>query len=495
MHPIKKLAGETVIYGLSSIIGRLLNWLLVPLYVRLFVPEVYGIVTNMYAYVAFLIVILTYGMETGYFRYSNKDNDNKKVYTTALLSLFVTSFIFIFLCINLADNIAVLIKYPKHSEYIVWLAVTVGIDAFSCIPFAKLRKENRPVRFATIKFINIGLNIGFNLFFLILCRNIYTGNPNSVIKYIYSPEIGVGYVFISNLIASAITLLLLSPDIFSYKIVFDFKIWKKMLVYSFPLLIVGIAGMTNQNIDKILLRYLLPAAANPMRQLGIYGANYKIAILMAMFIQAFRYSFEPFFFSYSDKTDSKKIYSQIMKYFIIIGLIIFLGITLYIDIVKLFIKENYYSGLRVVPIVLLAIFFQGIFYNLSLWYKLNDLTKYGAYLSIIGAIITIVINIVFIPEYGYMASAWAVLICFVTMTVLSYFLGQKHYPVDYNIKSFFFYLILALGIFFINYNLEFSVLLNKLLFNTLLFFVFLIVVFVKEKPKNFISVIKDRFRK
>lgn len=484
MNPFKKLAGDTVIYGMSSIIGRFLNWWLMPLYVALFAPEVYGIVTNLYSYVAFFMVFLTYGMETGFFRFASKSAEPEKVYSTSMVSLFITSSFFLLLVISLKGKISNLINYPEHPEYILWLAIILAIDAFSAIPFARLRLNNRPVKFATIKIINIGFNIGFNLFFLLLCPKLIADNPDSFVNYIYSENIGVGYVFISNLLASIATLIFLLPEILKISFYFDIQLLRKMLSYSFPILIVGIAGIINLNIDKILIPFLIPANKDPMGQLGIYGAVVKIAVLMNMFIQAFRYAFEPFFFSQAETKDDKKIYADIMKYFVIFGLLIFLGMILYIDVIKLIIANPAYAeGFSIIPLILLANLFFGIYFALSMWYKLTDLTRYGAYIAIIGAIITIVLNVLLIPVYGYKGSAFTVLICFFTMMLISYFLGQKYYPIPYNLKHIGFYFLLA-GIIF-TASLFTSKLhpFVKFSLNTVFMFMFMYSVFMLEKRK------------
>ncbi len=483
MNTYRKLASDTAIYGMSSIIGRFLNWWLVPYYSRLFLPEVYGVVTNLYSYVAFFLVFLTYGMETGFFRFASRSEQPEKVYSTSVLSLFGTSFLFILFIVLFKDNLASLIRYEEQSEYILWLGIIVGVDAFTSIPFAKLRLDNRPIRFASIKLVNIALNIGFNLFFLSLCPYLLRHNPGSVVSLIYSPEIGVGYVFISNLLATTVTLLLLLPEILKIKFDFDRSLLFKMLGYSFPILIVGLAGMVNQNIDKILIPFLIPEGRDPMYQVGIYGANYKIAVLMNMFIQAFRYAFEPFFFSRGTAKDDKQVHAVIMNYFVIFGLLIFLGIMLYIDLVKILIDPLYHEGLKIVPIILMANLFLGIYYALSLWYKLVDKTRYGAYIALVGAAITLGMNIVLIPLIGYMGSALAVFTCFLVMMVISYVLGQKYYPISYDLKSIFLYTGLAVSLYAVStFSQTFTPLL-KYGFNTGLLLVFLVVIFFREKNR------------
>lgn len=481
MNPFKKLAGDTAIYGVSSIVGRFLNWWLVPYYSFLFAPEVYGVVTNLYSYVAFLLVFLIYGMETSFFRFASKSDDPEKVYSTSLISLFFTSVSFVLLASVFRADIAAWINYPNHPEYILWLAMILGMDAFTAIPFARLRLNNRPVKFAVIKLINIGFNIGFNLFFLSLCPRVIENNPESVVNLIYSADIGVGYVFISNLLASAITLVLLLPEIFRVSLRFDKKLLMQMLSYGFPILIVGLAGMVNQNIDKVLIPFLVPDEQNPMFQVGIYGANYKLAVLMNMFIQAFRYAFEPFFFARGGSKDDPKVYATVMKYFVIFGLIIFLGMVLYIDIIKVIIDPQYHSGLKVVPVILMANLFFGMYFTLSLWYKLKDMTRYGAYMALTGATITLVLNFALIPVMGYMGSAIAVFVCFLTMMIVSYVLGQKHYPVPYNTKRIGTYFLIAGILFAVSWFSGRLSPLYKYLIHTVLLSTFLVSVFIFEK--------------
>jgi len=491
----KRLAGETAIYGLSSILGKLLNWLLLPLYVRIFAPAEYGIVTNLYAYVAFLLVILTYGMETGFFRFSHKTGDAPKVFTTGMQSVLITSLLFLLLIITFLPSLSRQMGYEGMERFVLILAIIVSIDAFTALPFARLRQENRPLRFAFIKLAGIGINIFMNLFFLVFCRLRYLEDTGDFFARLYQPEIGIGYIFYVNLASSIVTLILLTPHIFSRGGTFDFRLLKQMLVYSFPLLIVGIAGQINQNLDKLILPYLLPESVDAFAETGIYGANYKLAILMTMFIQAFRYAFEPFFFSRSENSiDTKKLYADIMNYFIVFGLFIFLGVMLYIDVVKLFIEERYYSGLSVVPVVLIANLFLGIFYNLSLWYKLLDKTKYGAGLALLGSAITLFINILFVPQYGYLASAWAALFCYLVMMTVSYFIGKKYYPVPYNIRRAGIYFLLTTALFLLSQLHGIDNLLLKLLVNTALIGVFVFIVVRLEGFKLQRLILRKRIR-
>ncbi|MDD4107784.1 MAG: oligosaccharide flippase family protein [Prolixibacteraceae bacterium] len=489
MNPFKKLAGDTAIYGMSSIVGRFLNWWLVPYYSFIFIPEIYGVVTNLYSYVAFFLVLLIYGMETSYFRYASRSPVPEQVYSTSLISLFATSLSFIILVSAFKQDIATFINYPDHPEYIFWLAIILGIDAFTAIPFARLRLNNRPVKFAVLKLISIGFNIGLNLFFFSVCPKILQSNPESFINVFYSRDIGVGYVFIANLLSSLLTLILLLPEIYKVTLNFNSGILKQMLNYGFPILIVGLAGMVNQNIDKILIPFLVPEDQNPMFQVGIYGANYKLAVLMNMFIQSFRYAFEPFFFSRDSSGDDKQIYGRVMKYFVILGLSIFMGMVLYLDIIKIIIDEGYHEGLRVVPVILMANLFYGVYFVLSLWYKLKDLTRYGAYMALTGAFITLALNILLIPLFGYTGSAIAVFVCYFTMMVMSYLWGQKYYPVPYDLKRLGIYFGIATASYGISLITSgFSDVLKYTLNSVvLLFFIYLVFNLEKKEIKSLFS--------
>jgi O-antigen/teichoic acid export membrane protein len=479
--PLKKLAGQTAVYGLSSIVGRLLNYLLVPLYTSLFAPEVYGIVTELYAYITFLLILLTYGMETGFFRFAQDKSIFDKVYSSVLTSITVSSALFIGILLLFLKPIANLMEYQANPEYILWLGLIVALDAIISIPFAKLRQQNKAIKFSIIKLINIGITIGLNLYFLILCPKLSISDPDSILLSLYSAKIGVGYVFISNLIANLLTLIILLPEVFNVKFSFDKVLLKKILLYSLPLLLAGFAGMINETLDRVILKYLTPESMNPMEQLGIYGANYKLAILMTLFIQMFRYAAEPFFFSNKNEANVKELYAKATKYFIICGLMIFLGVMFYIDFIKYFIDKDYHEGLKVVPILLLANLFLGIFFNFSIWYKLNDMTKYGAYLAIFGAIITIVLNVVLVPIFGYVGSAWATLICYFSMMVLSFYWGQKYYKVPYNLLNAGFYFLLAAVIYALSIYLRPESQTLVYLVNTGLLAIFVCIFVVKEK--------------
>ena len=450
MSIIKKLVSQTAIYGLSSVIGRLLNFLLVPLYTGIFAPEEYGVLSELMVVVAFDMVVLTYGFETAFFHFTNKENDSEKVLSTGFISLLTSSILFLFIASNHSQNIANLLRVPEHPNFINWLVWILVLDVLTTLPFAKLRVCDRAWRFAFIKLTNITVNIGLNLFFYLLCPYLLKQEiALEIINGIYDPNVGIGYIFISNLIASSVMLILLSPEIFKLKFSFDFQIWKKMIKYGFPLLIGGLAYVTNEMVDRLLLEYLLPADT-ATAQVGIYSACYKVAIFMSLFIQAFRYGAEPFFFAQAQKKDAKEQYEIVMRYFIAFTAFIFLSINLFIDIIKHFIQdEAYHAGLDVVPILLLANLFLGMYYNLSVWYKVSEKTRFGAYLSLAGAAITIGLNILLIPTMSYMGSAWATLICYASMCVMSYVFSRRHYPISYNWKYISFYMISALSLFYI----------------------------------------------
>ena len=463
MNPLKKLASQTAIYGLSSVIGRLLNYLLVPLYTRYFLPEEYAVVIEMYAYVAFLVIVLTYGLETAFFRFSKKENDGKVVYSTALISLIISSFIFVLLMFVGSSSIANYLGYGIEPRFIQWFAIIVGLDAISSISFAKLREEEKAVRFVTIKLFSIFINIGLNLYFIM------------------HKGFGVEYIFISNLISSIFTILCLVPEMVKVKFTFDKILWKKMMIYALPLLIAGLAGTTNETVDRILLKQLLPNQETALYELGLYGAFYKLSIIMILFIQTFRFAAEPFFFAQHKQKEDRKIYADVMKYFTIVTIVIFLAVTIFYDFVIDFLGTAYHDerGFLTVSILLLANLFLGIFFNLSIWYKLTEKTIFGAYLAIFGAIITLVLNFILIPKIGFVGSAWATLICYFSMIVVSYFIGQKHFPIPYQVGRISAYLFSMLGIYFLVYNHYFNLGINSLLLLGFIIFVYLL-----EKPKS-----------
>ena len=449
MNQIKKLAGQTLIYGLSNMLARFLNYLLVPLHTLVLGKFFYGKLTFIYSSTAILLVILTYGLETGFFRFaSKKDEKYESVLGTSLYSIIFTTTIFLFLSFIFKQQWVNYFNLDNH-RIVIYFILIISFDVINAIPFAKLRIDERPVKFMIIKVAGIGINIFFNLFYLYVCRKFYQAGADNFLASIYNPDLVLDYVLIANLISSAVTFLLLTPEIFKVKIHFDFTLLKRLLHYSYPILFIGLAGMLNDNIDKLLIPKLINHP-NPVEQLGIYGANFKLSILMVLFIQMYRYAAEPFFFKSAENLDAKKLYGKIMTYFIIFGLLIFLGVNFYLDILKHFINKEFWEGLKVVPILLFAKLLFGILFNLSIWYKVTDRTKFGVLIAGTGAIITIIANIVLIPRIGYYGSALASLASYIVMLIISYYLSRKFYPISYEFKKIGLYVLIALGLYIIS---------------------------------------------
>lgn len=470
-NPIKSLAGQTAVYGMGTIVPRLLNYMLVPIYTRVFEDQAtYGQITELYAYIAFLMVFLTYGMETAFFRYAQK-NDPKKVFNTTMSAILLTTAVFLLFVFLFYNSIAHWMQYSGNSEYILIVALIVAFDAVSAIPFAMLRKLNKARKFAIIRLVNVFLTVGLNLLTIIAFPVFFT----QMAMQWFGNETGlVIWVFISNFLASVLSLLMLGSLFRSFKWSFDSVLLKAMLRYAWPILVIGLAGMVNEMLDKILLKYLLKPEEQPMVQLGIYGANYKLGVLMTLFIQMFRFAAEPFFFAEAEKKDAPHLFARVMNYFVIVGLLIFLVVMLYMDIFKILIGERYREGLYIVPIVLMANLVNGVYYNLAIWYKLTDRTLSGAYIALGGAVITIALNVLLIPSFGYHGAAWTRLLTYVLMMLVSFYWGQKVYKIPYNVGRLLVYAAVALLLFFVsNYFIAFSPVVNIAL-NTLIigFFAF-----------------------
>ena len=472
MASMKTLAKDTAIYGLSSIIGRFLNYLLTPLYTYKLTAASggFGVITNVYAYTALLLVILTYGMETAFFRFANKDGeDPKKVFSTALWSVFTTSVVFVALVLGFIGPVSDFMGYPDHPFFIWSMAIVVALDAFQSIMFAYLRYSKRPLRFAFLKLLFIFLNIGLNLLFFVALPWLFARSPELVGK-IYDPAVGIGYAFGINLFCTSSITFFFWKEIRCMRDGFDFSLLKRMLNYAWPILLLGIAGSLNQSADKIIFpKVYLGADGNA--QLGIYAAGFKIAMIMAMITQAFRYAYEPFVFGSSreKEADQKETYSKGMKYFIIFTLLAYLCVVGYMDILRYIVNKDYWDGLKVVPIVMAGELMMGIYFNLSFWYKLIDKTIWGAVFSGIGCLVLIAINVLLIPKFGYMACAWGGVAGYGISMLLSYFVGQKYYPIDYKIRDIGIYALLAAVIFaamtFVNGRLS---MIPALLANTVL---------------------------
>ena len=474
---MKSLAKDTAIYGLSSIIGKFLNYLLVPLYTYVLArTDDYGIVTNLYAWTALLLVLLTYGMETGFFRFANReDYDARTVYKTAYMTLLISSALFTMLVVIFHQPLANALGYPDHSEFVEMMFATVAIDAFACIPFAYLRYQKRPIVFAALKLLFVLLNIGFNILFLVVL------GKNDVF-----------YVFLSNILATTIQTLCLLPMTMPRGGRFDGQVLKDMLRYSLPLLVLGVAGIMNQTLDRILFPYLY-TGDDAQAQLGIYGACFKVAMVMMMFTQAFRYAYEPFVFAKHKDRQSVEAYADAMKYYIIFSYLILLGVIFYLDIFRYIVSSAYWEGLKIVPVVLWTYVFQGIYFNLSFWYKLTDETKWGAWFSLIGLAITLILQIVGVPLIGYWASCGSSLVCYFVIMLLSYFIDQKKAPIPYDLKRIGQYTVLTLGLLAEYYALRLYYIHNMWLLmavGTLLIGIYLFVLTRKDFPLQ--NVLRNR---
>ena len=475
------MAKDTAIYGMSSIVGRFLNYLLVPLYTTKLTVESggYGVITNIYSYVALLLVILTYGMETAFFRFANKQDENpQRVYSSILISVGSTSLMFILLMLAFLPQVSSFIGYADHPEYVGVMAVCVAIDAFQTIPFAYLRHRKKALKFAALKLLFIVLNIALNLAYFVLLPALYKNHPDTI-GLIYDPSIGVGYAFFINLFCTAIITLFFRKELTGFKYVFDRRLMRRILSYSWPILLLGITGILNQTADKILFPFIY-AGSDATAQLGIYGAASKVAMIMAVITQAFRYAYEPFVFGKTGDRDNAATQAQAMKFFIIFTLLAFLAVIAYLDILKYIIAPGYWSGLQVIPIVMAAEIMMGVYFNLSFWYKLTDRTIWGAVFSGIGCAVLVAVNIIFVPRFGYMACAWAGFAGYGTAMLLSYFVGRHYYPVPYPLKRICAYVLLAAAIFSIYTFVRFDNIYIDLLLRTALLVAFLTVVIKVE---------------
>lgn len=479
-NPIKSLAGQTVVYGMGTILPRLLNYFMVPLYTRVFEREVYGQVTELYAYVAFLMVLLTYGMETAFFRYAQK-HDARRVFNASMSIITITSAVFLLLLLVFYVPVSNWMQYEGNSEYVLFIGLIVTLDVLTAIPFAMLRKLNKARRFSVIKLLNVSVNIGLNLLFIIvmpqksavMAEQLFGNGPDLLV-----------WVFISNIAASFLSLSMLAPSFRTFRFSLDLTLLRPMLQYALPVLVVGIAGMVNEVIDKIILKYLLPDSAEAMAQLGVYGANYKLGVLMTLFVQMFRYASEPFFFAEAEKRNAPQLFARVMNYFVLSCLVIFLMVVFYLDLFKHFIGKDYHDGLGIVPIILMANLFYGVFYNLSIWYKLTDRTGDGAYISIAGAAVTITLNVMLIPVLGYHGAAWAHFGCYLLMMTASYVLGQRVYPIPYQTGRLVFYILFAAVLYYVSTLFGEQTLWIRYTVNTTMFLVFAAVGYYLEIRKQ-----------
>lgn len=481
MSKLQTIAKDTAVYGLSSILGRFLNYLLVPLYTAKMSAASggYGIITNMYAYTALILVILTFGMETTYFRFANKTHeDPMRIYSTTLISVGSVSLSFVALVLLFLSPLSRIMGYGDHPSYIWVMAVTVAIDAFLCIPFAYLRQQKKAIKFATLKLINIAMGLLLNYAYFAL----FNGKE-------------VGYAFYINLLCSSTLALCMVKELTGFRYVFDRGVLSRMLSYTWPILILGIAGILNQTADKQLFPHIYDGI-DKNEQLGIYGAASKIAMIMAMITQSFRYAYEPIVFAGVKDKDQHDMYAKSMKYFIIFVLLAFLVVIAYMDVLKFLIGKDYWVGLRVVPIVMVAEIMMGIYFNLSFWYKLTDKTIWGAVFSGIGCIVLLLVNVIFVPHYGYMACAWGGVAGYGVAMVISYIVGQKYYPINYPLQSISYYVLLAVVSYVsMNHVHDHYPLWVSLGFNTVVVLFFISIIVHNDLPLSSLPIIGKYFTK
>lgn len=469
-NPLKKLASQTVVYGLGNVLPRFITYLFTFILTYIF-KEPAALAPNavFFSYISFMNIIFTYGMETAFFNFVNKSDDKEKVYSTALISILVSTASLSLILMLFSESIADLIKEPGHGNFVIWCVLIIATDAITAIPFARLRLTNNAKRFAMVKVLNMVVNLSGNVFYFIICKRAFEHGDDSFFAHLYNPEVGIGYAFLAQLFANLFSIALLSKEFRGFAYVFDKELWKKMLMYSLPLLVLGLAGMINETFDRIILKNLLPVGIAD-HEVGVYSNCYKIAMLMAIFTQAFKYAAEPFFFNIAKDKNSQKLNAIVMKYYVLFCLFLFLGTMMNLPWLQVAISKNYRVGLAVVPILLMANLCVGVYWNLSIWYKLTGQTKFGAYITVVGAIITVTINYLFVPSYSYMACAWATLASYGTMMLISYILGQKYYPIKYNLRSIFVFTFLALGFYTIStlYTGMESTIIKLVLNNTLL---------------------------
>ena len=495
MGKLQSLAKDTAIYGLSSIIGRFLNYLLVPLYTAKMSVESgnYGVVTNIYAWTAVLLVFLTFGFETTFFRFASKENgDVKRVFSMSMQVVGALCGIFLLGVFLFLPQISETLGYSTNPEFIGMMAVVVSLDALQAIPFGLLRLQKRPIKFASLKLLFIGVNIAMNIFAFVVLPYLATTMPETFGQY-YDPQNQAFYVFFINLLCTAFITVFFIPDLKMFRPTADKALLKSMFRYSWPLLVLGIAGILNLNADKLIYTWLVPGEKG-IQELSVYGACVKVAAIMAMLMQAFRYAYEPFVFGNSKEKDSKALYAKAMKYFVIMALLAFLVVEFYMDIMRYIISPDYWQGLRVIPIVMSAEIFMGVYFNLSFWYKLNDETYWGAVFSFIGCAVLFAMNIILVPHYGYMACAWASFAGYFTAMTLSYFIGQKRNAIDYNMKEIFTYVALFGVLYGISCFIPIDNSIAKMAINTLLLAVFIVYFVKKDLPLKSIPIIGKFFR-
>lgn len=483
MSALKRFFKDTIIYGIAAVLPRVINFLLVRIHTDALPASNYAENTNFYIWIAFFTVLITFGMETAFFRFYKTENKKDALISTSFISVLVAALLFVTVAFSFSDFFTSLFDFSENPLQFKLFIGILAIDAISVVPFAYLRASNRPIKYTAIKMINVGIIVAINLLFLKFIPEFKASGKNipEVLSTIFESTSIVNFIFIANIVGSAASLILLLPFLLKFKWRFNGMLFRRMLKYSWPIAVAGIAYVINENLDKFLIGQMMDKTS-----MGIYSACYKLAIFMNLYIMAFRLGAEPFFFNHSDHKDARVTYARILNYFIIVGALVFVGIVVFLDAIKqLFINEQYWDAIAIVPIVLLANLFLGIYHNLSIWYKLNDKTSYGMLFSIIGAVITIVINISLIPLIGYIASAWATLLAYGSMMVLSYFIGDRQYPVPYNLKKSGSYLVASIVISFVS----FTYFRENYLVSAILVLVFGMLIFWNEK-KEILALIK-----
>ncbi len=446
MKLFRKLFRQTFIYGLATVLPRMLSFLLVPLYTEVMPPGGYGELTLIFTFFAIFNVILAYGMETAFFRFYSKEDNKERVLSTSLLSIGGSTLLFFILGALMREPLAALMNIEVN--YFWYFIIILSLDALVIVPFARLRAQESPGIYAMVKIANVTTNIVLNLFFLLALPRLAETETEGIWSALYVPDFQINYILIANTVASGLTLLILSGNYRHMRLVFDRALWRRMLAYGLPVMVAGMAFTINEVFDKYLLSELLPLTPEEAKaEVGKYAACYKLAMFMTLFATAFRLGIEPFFFSHATSENPRRAYAQITNYFVVLGSVILLAVVVFADVLKvLFVRDAaYWEAMEVVPIVLLGSFCLGIYHNLSVWYKVTDRTRFGAVISLVGAVLTIAINVAFIPEYGYTASAWATLAAYGTMMILSYLLGKRYYPIPYNMRKITFYLGISIG--------------------------------------------------
>jgi len=479
LNPLKQLAGQTAIYGLSSIVARIINFFFVPLYTRMLTPGNYGLASELLAYIALLQVVLTFGMETGFFRFASKDKDRAEIiFSTALLSLGATSLSFLLLIILFSSQLSAFAQHPVN--YIIYTAMILAIDCFTAILFAELRFKNKAFNFAMFRSIKILSEVAFNLFLFLYLPRYFIGHPGSFLLYFIHATPDYGYILLAILMSCVVSLLLFIPRLLKLKLVFSKQQFHALMIYSLPLMIAGLPGVANDFISRIFFRFFAPANLPWQDQLGVFNANVKLAVFMVLFVQMFRYAAEPFFFASSAREDMKKVYADVMKYFVAFCVLIFLGIAMYPELFALLLGKSFRIGIGVLPIMLIANILLGIVFNLSMWYKLSGKTRYAVTITLLGLGINLVINIIFMPVYGYMAAAWGYLLSYLAMVIFSYYLSRKYYPIPYEWKTIILYFITGIAIYLVSVYAAPARLGARIVLNTLYIIAFVAFVLRRE---------------